>query len=573
MEDFFDIGYQLKPATEQRPGEWPYEYFYFGVFDGHGGCEAACFARQSLLKMIVRQADFWSDNDEDVMRAIRQGFADTHSAMRELLSTWERTNKTLPSTAGTTAAVLFIKNGKFYSAHVGDSRIVISRKHPETKQWIVNQRTADHKPELKEETERIERAGGEVKSKFGVHRVVWRRPIWSKEFDAKLNAEQKSEDYDDLIKQIETYPIDESLVENYQIIPFLAIARSLGDFWSINPESGQFIVSPEPDVSCRPIDENDTCILLATDGLWNVMNSWQAARFLQELKVVKDGERNSRDHASEYFSTDNYYDVSMPKNDKNHALSLVYIAYQIWERRRLRSDNITAVVAMFSDILHPAQAKSSAPSKNLRTKSTIDNIKQLGQTHIFCEHITSDAEPIFYANPGSESEAKMWQTIEEYLVFPPTVFCSTKAHITPPENYNRLSSAKCRRLVHGLGEDMHIYIKNVSDDPADNEEEKWYINHKLKMVRNSSCQATQPIHDFGQPWHQMDDNNDVDDDDDEYFSHEHYFISEDDLKVGDVVRESYNSYITVDQAFLDEIRKKKSVKRRRYDTDSNISIY
>lgn len=35
-------------------------------------------------------------------------------------------------------------------------------------------------------------------------------------------------------------PIDE--------IPFLAVARSLGDLWSYNSQLNQFVVSPDPDV-------------------------------------------------------------------------------------------------------------------------------------------------------------------------------------------------------------------------------------------------------------------------------------------------------------------------------------
>lgn len=35
-------------------------------------------------------------------------------------------------------------------------------------------------------------------------------------------------------------PIDE--------IPFLAVARSLGDLWSYNSALNQFVVSPDPDV-------------------------------------------------------------------------------------------------------------------------------------------------------------------------------------------------------------------------------------------------------------------------------------------------------------------------------------
>lgn len=37
-------------------------------------------------------------------------------------------------------------------------------------------------------------------------------------------------------------------------IPFLAIARSLGDLWSYNCDSDQFVVSPVPDIRVVKID-------------------------------------------------------------------------------------------------------------------------------------------------------------------------------------------------------------------------------------------------------------------------------------------------------------------------------
>jgi serine/threonine protein phosphatase PrpC len=58
------------------------KYVYAGIFDGHGGKEAALFARDHLLHNIVSQKDFWSQNDDDaVLRAIRNGFMSTHFAM------------------------------------------------------------------------------------------------------------------------------------------------------------------------------------------------------------------------------------------------------------------------------------------------------------------------------------------------------------------------------------------------------------------------------------------------------------------------------------------------------------
>jgi protein phosphatase 1D len=79
MEDMFCVAYQ--PTADDRD----LLYAYFGIFDGHGGREAALYAKHHLMDFIVMQKNFWSDDDELVLKAIREGFLNTHYAMwREL---------------------------------------------------------------------------------------------------------------------------------------------------------------------------------------------------------------------------------------------------------------------------------------------------------------------------------------------------------------------------------------------------------------------------------------------------------------------------------------------------------
>lgn len=65
------------------------EIFYYSVVcynhccreTGHGGSHAAQFAKEHLINLIVNQKEFWSDDDEDVLRAIKEGYIATHYAM------------------------------------------------------------------------------------------------------------------------------------------------------------------------------------------------------------------------------------------------------------------------------------------------------------------------------------------------------------------------------------------------------------------------------------------------------------------------------------------------------------
>lgn len=54
---------------------------FFAVFDGHGGREAAHFARQHLWDLLKRQRGFWSKDHSEVCAALRKGFIACHHAM------------------------------------------------------------------------------------------------------------------------------------------------------------------------------------------------------------------------------------------------------------------------------------------------------------------------------------------------------------------------------------------------------------------------------------------------------------------------------------------------------------
>lgn len=82
MEDMFSVAYQQTPDMKDL------EYAFFGIFDGHGGSEAAAYAKDHLLDNIIKDDAFWSKNDDDVLRAIRNGYVNTHIEMWKKLGTY-----------------------------------------------------------------------------------------------------------------------------------------------------------------------------------------------------------------------------------------------------------------------------------------------------------------------------------------------------------------------------------------------------------------------------------------------------------------------------------------------------
>jgi len=61
----------------------------------------------------------------------------------------------------------------------------------------------------------------------------------------------------------------------------------IGDLWSYNTDIDQFIVSPNPDVDHIDLDtttNSNKFIILASDGLWGVMNAKQAVDHVYEYE-------------------------------------------------------------------------------------------------------------------------------------------------------------------------------------------------------------------------------------------------------------------------------------------------
>lgn len=108
----------------------------------------------------------------------------------------------MPSTSGTTAAIVIIRGRKMYVAHVGDSGVV--RGKIKNKLTKAEPLTSDHKPESPDEKKRIEGIGGQVLVRNGVHRVAWERPVVLKH-KGPITRRTKTE-----------------------LVPFLAVSRALG---------------------------------------------------------------------------------------------------------------------------------------------------------------------------------------------------------------------------------------------------------------------------------------------------------------------------------------------------------
>ncbi|KAM9781511.1 protein phosphatase, Mg2+/Mn2+ dependent, 1Db isoform 1-T1 [Syngnathus typhle] len=297
-KDTSDHGAPLSDEkVEERLVDTRRSVAFFAVFDGHGGREAAHFAREHLWDLLKRQRGFWSKDHSEVCAALRKGFIACHHAMWKQLPEWPKTITGLPSTSGTTASVIVIRGVHMYVAHVGDSAVVVGVKENESDITLqALEVTQDHKPELPKEKERIERLGGSVMKKSGVNRVVWKRP-----------------------RLTHNGPVRRSTVIDQ--IPFLAVARSLGDLWSYDFYSGEFVVSPEPDTTVMTLDpKRHRYVILGSDGLWNMMPPKNAVNMCYS------------------------HDKMVGPKGMSCACRLGCTALLFWKERMLRADNTTVIV-------------------------------------------------------------------------------------------------------------------------------------------------------------------------------------------------------------------------------------
>jgi len=119
---------------------------FYGVFDGHGGKDAAHYVRDNLPRIIVEDADF----PLELEKVVKRSFVETDSKFAETFSH----HKGLSS--GTTALTAMIFGRSLLVANAGDCRAVLSRR------GTAIEMSKDHRPCCINERKRVESLGGYV---------------------------------------------------------------------------------------------------------------------------------------------------------------------------------------------------------------------------------------------------------------------------------------------------------------------------------------------------------------------------------------------------------------------------
>ena len=224
-----------------------FENIYMGVCDGHGyyGHEVSGFIKENLpmnLNHSLRKKKLDPLKD-DLSQTIKECFVQEN---QNLLS-----NHQIDSDlSGTTCISVIYTPQKLIIANIGDSRCVLGKYNKKEEKYIAENLSRDHKPTIPEEAERILKVGGRI------------HPM-------------RDED-GEFIGPLRVYMKDKEM-------PGLAMTRSFGDYFG----STAGTIS-EPEVTEHIFKEEDKFIIIASDGLYEFIESEEVVKFVGEFYKNND---------------------------------------------------------------------------------------------------------------------------------------------------------------------------------------------------------------------------------------------------------------------------------------------
>ncbi|KAI5067567.1 hypothetical protein GOP47_0018095 [Adiantum capillus-veneris] len=231
---------------------------FFGIYDGHGGAQASAYCKERLHVLLSEELsmldkvesshedldlgwnnrwnktlnDCFSKIDKEVGGVCPNGICDDETVEGGCACCEDAI---APENVGTTAVVAVVGSRQIVIANCGDSRAVLSRGGKAVPL------STDHKPEREDETSRIEAAGGRV--------ICW---------------------------------------DGYRVGGFLALSRAIGDRYL-----KRYVIS-EPEVTCIQREDEDEVLILASDGLWDVLSNDYACDIARRALVVARKKRENR---------------------------------------------------------------------------------------------------------------------------------------------------------------------------------------------------------------------------------------------------------------------------------------
>lgn len=242
---------EMEDDVVVRSDEFGGGFYYAAVFDGHAGFSSVKFLRDELYKECIAALQggllLMGKDFGNVKKSLKEAFENTDA---RLLS---RLDEGSDDESGSTATVAFAGNDRIFVAHVGDSCLVLSRSG---KAEVV---TSPHRPYGRnrsslEEIKRIREAGGWIVDGRICGDIAVARAFGDIRFKTKKNEM--------LTKGLEEGKWSEKFISRIQF---------KGD-----------LVTATPDIFQVSLGSDSEFMILASDGLWDYINSSDAVNFVRD---------------------------------------------------------------------------------------------------------------------------------------------------------------------------------------------------------------------------------------------------------------------------------------------------
>jgi protein phosphatase 2C len=256
------------PCASATPKKVLEQIHFFGVFDGHGGADAAQHCQETmherLKEAIVSSCPKAAMEraamerglgalDGEVVSELEASICSSEAFSEALIKAFKVTDEAFAKLSGeeedlalvgTTAVVALLSSQSIYVANAGDSRAVLLRN------GRAMALTDDHKAAREDETARVEAAGGQI--------LFW---------------------------------------NGVRVMGLLAVSRAIGDH-SLRP-----YVIADPEVTVVNRQTGDELLVMASDGLWDVITNHEACSLARRCLLRARQKGSTRENAARVAAT------------------------------------------------------------------------------------------------------------------------------------------------------------------------------------------------------------------------------------------------------------------------------
>ncbi|CAK9135654.1 unnamed protein product [Ilex paraguariensis] len=270
----------IHPSFCGRNDEIPSGLHFFGVYDGHGCSHVAMKCRDRMHEIVKDEFESKEASwNETMMESFSRMDKEVIECSRGATVSSAKCRCELQTpqcdAVGSTAVVSVVTPDKVIVSNCGDSRAVLSRN------GVAIPLSSDHKPDRPDELSRIEEAGGRV--------IFWDGP---------------------------------------RVLGVLAMSRAIGDNY-LKP----YVIS-EPEVTITDRTPGDECLILASDGLWDVVSNETACSI---VRMCLQAQKPPSQPASSVGSSEAVHSFDKACWDASILLTKLALA-------RRSTDNISVVV-------------------------------------------------------------------------------------------------------------------------------------------------------------------------------------------------------------------------------------